>query len=281
MDIDLLRTFLQVAQCSGFRKAAEKLYLTPSTVSFRIKLLEDRLRVRLFERKKQGAALTLAGRRLLPHAEAMLAAWNRACRELLLPDEAEVLLCLGAPEAIWRLFLSEGLVALRQRWPAWAIRTETAAVERLLTDVLDRLLDLAVTYDAPHLPGLAAEEIGRLRLWLVSSRAGQTLDQALAQDYVQVDWGRDVAAGYGGAAAGLNAAIQGAQPWLALAVLLEAGGAAWLPVPMVGAHIQAGRLFRVEGAPEIELAIQAVWRADAQESARMQAIIAALAPQAD
>ena len=40
LDFDLLRAFVAVAECGGFRHAAERLHLTQSTVSQQIKRLE-------------------------------------------------------------------------------------------------------------------------------------------------------------------------------------------------------------------------------------------------
>ena len=40
LEFDLLRAFVAVAECGGFRRAAEQLHLTQSTVSQQIKRLE-------------------------------------------------------------------------------------------------------------------------------------------------------------------------------------------------------------------------------------------------
>ena len=50
LDLELLRSFVAVADCGGFHRAAERLNLTQSTVSQQIKHLEDALRCRLFYR---------------------------------------------------------------------------------------------------------------------------------------------------------------------------------------------------------------------------------------
>ena len=58
MDIDLARTFLEVVACGNFVGAAEQLNVTQSTVSMRIRSLEQQLGRSLFERSKAGASLT-------------------------------------------------------------------------------------------------------------------------------------------------------------------------------------------------------------------------------
>lgn len=57
MDINLARTFLEVAARGSFIVAAERLHLTQTAVSARIRILEEQLGRRLFVRNKAGHAL--------------------------------------------------------------------------------------------------------------------------------------------------------------------------------------------------------------------------------
>ena len=65
MDIALARTFLMVAETGSFIDAARKMNVTQSTVSARIKVLEEQFGRSLFERSRNGATLTGAGLLLL------------------------------------------------------------------------------------------------------------------------------------------------------------------------------------------------------------------------
>src|SRR5699024_4468013 len=59
-----LDTFLCVAECGSFNKAAEKLYISPPAVIKQINLLEESLGVKLFVRTHRGLVLTEAGKSL-------------------------------------------------------------------------------------------------------------------------------------------------------------------------------------------------------------------------
>lgn len=74
MDLEALRTFLEVHRTGGFSAAARTLHRTQPAISRRLTQLEDALGVPLFERIAGGIALSQAGRVLLPHAERVLAA---------------------------------------------------------------------------------------------------------------------------------------------------------------------------------------------------------------
>ena len=84
MDIELLKTFLEVRRTRHFGKAAENLFLTQAAVSARIRQLERLLGVKLFIRSRNNIQLTSEGERLVGHAQTVLLAWSRARQELAL-----------------------------------------------------------------------------------------------------------------------------------------------------------------------------------------------------
>jgi len=64
MELYQLRTFLAVSEEGNLTRASEKLFTSQPAVSGQIKLLEDELGMRLFERSSRGMALTHQGRLL-------------------------------------------------------------------------------------------------------------------------------------------------------------------------------------------------------------------------
>jgi DNA-binding transcriptional LysR family regulator len=73
-----LRYFVAVAEELHFTRAAERLYLSQPALSKQIRMLERQIGAELFERDRQGVALTPVGVALLPHARRVLAAWDEA-----------------------------------------------------------------------------------------------------------------------------------------------------------------------------------------------------------
>ena len=65
MDIDALKTFIEVNRTRHFGQAARNLYVSQSTVSARIKLLEEQVGLPLFVRQRNNIQLTAAGEKLL------------------------------------------------------------------------------------------------------------------------------------------------------------------------------------------------------------------------
>ena len=67
MQIELLDTFLDLIETRNFNRTAERLGITQSTVSSRIRSLETLLDKQLFIRGKSGTEPTVAGIRCASH----------------------------------------------------------------------------------------------------------------------------------------------------------------------------------------------------------------------
>ncbi|MFE6888699.1 LysR substrate-binding domain-containing protein [Streptomyces sp. NPDC057694] len=73
-----LRYFTAVADELNFTRAAERLYVSQPALSKQIRALERQLGAELFVRDRRTVRLTGVGEALLPHARALLAAWESA-----------------------------------------------------------------------------------------------------------------------------------------------------------------------------------------------------------
>jgi DNA-binding transcriptional LysR family regulator len=99
LEFDLLRAFVAVAECGGFRRAAERLHLTQSTVSQQIKRLEQETSRALFVRNTRAVALTDEGEMLLGDARRLLQLEEDARHRLTAPRLSGVVR-LGAVEEV-------------------------------------------------------------------------------------------------------------------------------------------------------------------------------------
>lgn len=81
VDFECLRYFDATAATLNFRAAAERLAVSPSVVSFRIRQLEEQVGTQLFSRSTRHVQLTPGGERLVPHVRKLLEA-TAQCREI-------------------------------------------------------------------------------------------------------------------------------------------------------------------------------------------------------
>ena len=68
LDLRYLKYAIHVAEAGSFRRAADRLSISQSTVSRRVQMLERQLGVSLFKRTRSGAGLTPEGERFLQQA---------------------------------------------------------------------------------------------------------------------------------------------------------------------------------------------------------------------
>jgi DNA-binding transcriptional LysR family regulator len=72
IDLDLVRCFVTVVESGGFTQASERLHLTQSAVTLKIKRLEDLLGQRLFVKTVPPLELTLESEIVLGYAFRLL-----------------------------------------------------------------------------------------------------------------------------------------------------------------------------------------------------------------
>jgi DNA-binding transcriptional LysR family regulator len=145
LNLDQLRTFIEVIQASSFSGAAARLNLTQPAVSLQIRQLETRLGVRLIERVGRRATPTAAGAELLAYAgqiEAAVATAVEAMAEHATGMIGRVRLGTGATACIY--LLPPVLRALRQRLPSLEIVVSTGNAVDILRLLEENALDLGL-----------------------------------------------------------------------------------------------------------------------------------------
>ena len=248
MDINLARTFLEVAASGSFIAAAERLHLTPTAVSARIRMLEEQLGRRLFVRNKAGARLTPAGERLTRHATTLIQVWERARQQVALPPGRVDGVSVGGELSLWHPLLADWLIWMHHECPKIALRAEVDAPIRLLDRVQDGSLDLAVLYNPPQRPDLIADLLVEEKLIMVTTASERLMNP---EDYVYVDWGPAFAANHQAAFPDLsNPPVSISLGPLALTYILTVGGCGYFRIGTARPFLANGRLYRVDGAPE-------------------------------
>lgn len=257
MDVTQARTFLEIAHSGSFVAAAERLHLTQTAVSARIRTLEELLGRRLFIRNKAGARLTPAGERLVRHATTMIQVWERARDQVALPPGRKFGVSLGGELSLWHPLLADWLTWMHQECPEVALRTEVDNPANLLTRVEDASLDIAVLYNPPPRPGLVVELLLEEKLVLLTTALDGRLDP---KTYVQVDWGPAFADNQGAAFPELvNPPVSISLGPLALTHILTVGGCGYFRLGTAQPFLQGGRLRRVADAPEFSHSAYAVY----------------------
>jgi DNA-binding transcriptional LysR family regulator len=262
MDTEVIRTFLEIVAQRSFGAAAERLHVAQTTVSARIKLLEERLGRPLFIRNKSGAELTPAGEQLLRYAPSFVQLWERARHQVALPANKQAVLAVGGELSLWNPLLLKWLVWMREAATEVAVRAKVGIAADLNTQVSEGVLDLAVLYTPQHRPGLEIELLMKDTLVLVTTDPDP--ERMIGADYVYVDWGPDFALHHSLSFPDLTdpGLFVGLGP-LALSYILEAGGSGYFRLRAVQPYLDGGALHRVPDAPEFSYPAYAVYGTNA------------------
>lgn len=240
MDIALARTFLMVAETGSFIEAARKLNITQSTVSARIKNLEDLFSRALFDRSKNGAELTTAGEQFQKHALALVRVWQHAQLEVGLSGHHRDHLSIGAQATLWDGFLLKWIVWFRQNAPDVAISASASLSAVMIQRLLEGTLDLAVMYRPGQPPGMTVEHLFDEEFVLVTSTTGR---RRHSSDYVLVDWGPEFQAEHAATYPDLaNPSVNLDLGSLGLDFLLANEASGYFPRRLVKPHLARKRL---------------------------------------
>jgi DNA-binding transcriptional LysR family regulator len=247
LEIEELRTFVEVADAGGVSAAALRLGVAKSIVSRRLSRLEADLGVQLLARTTRGAALTEAGTTFRDYAARICAEIDIA-RETILPDgELRGRLRIAAPLSFGPTHFAHVLAQMAQRYPQ--LQIQTCYSDRFV-DLIAEGYDCAIRVGYLQDSNLLARRVGPLYGKLVAS-----------PDYIRTHGApqrpEDVPSH--------EALMQGTESWqfmdgdrivtvyprgrfkadnaLALAAAAVAGlGIAWIPDGVTDEHVQSGAL---------------------------------------
>ena len=266
MDINLARTFLAVVETGSFVEAAERVHVTQSTVSSRIKTLEEEIRQPLFERSKAGATLTPAGQQFQKHAIALVRIWEHARLEVSLAEQHEDHLSVGGQYSLWDGFLLKWVAMMRSRLPQIAVTASLGTSGSLMDRLTEGSLDLGLMYRPVQRPGLTVEHLFDEELVLVSS--GEGAAAGIGKDYVFVNWGQEFQADHAMAFPEIR------QPGLFLDLgslgvnyLLDNKASGYFPLRVARPLMTSGRLKQVKRAPRFVYPAYAVYPEERDEEA--------------
>lgn len=161
-----IETFYWIARLGSFHAAARQLYITQPSVSGRIREMELDLGCALFERTGGRARLTEAGKSIQSQAEQMLSL-AREIQDETSTGKLRGLLRLGVVETVAHLALPGLIRQLNATRPDLRIELAVDVGARLMKQLEERQLDVAITTDAAASDGISLHPLGEVDLaWL-------------------------------------------------------------------------------------------------------------------
>ena len=240
MNLTELRTFLAIIETGSLVQASETLNVTQSTVTARLKALEDELGQRLINRQKSGASLTAAGVRLQRYATTISDLWQQARQETALPDGMHSVCNMACHPDLWPDLGVRLFDHIKTTQPHIALSIWTGGQYDLAHWLDNGLVDLALTYWPSTRKAKLTNELPPDRLILVSSDIDDPAQ--IDKGYVYVEGGDDFGRAHATEfAKSPTPRLSFGTACLGLDHLLKNGGAAFLPArlvqPYLGKHL--------------------------------------------
>lgn len=166
---DDIRIFLVCAKEPSFRKAAEKLHISSSTVVRRIDQLEEALGVRLFNRLPEGSELTQEALAIKDSALNMeKSLFELVHKRMQSDDAANGRVSISITEGLGAYWLMPRLVDFQRQFPNLIFNVQCAMES---ADVLRLEADVSIQFERPTNPELLVTKLGRIHVYPFASKS--------------------------------------------------------------------------------------------------------------
>lgn len=248
VNVEALATFVAILEEGSLVAAAERLHVTPSTITARLQTLEREIGHPLVHRSKSGATPTPVGRRIRRNAETMLALWEQTRRTAALADLTTDHVAIGCDPDLWVGVAARVMSALDEYAPISGRTIRHGSAADLADWQRDGLTDISVTYVPTANAGQQIRSAPDDELILVGTEPDRPTH--FDPGYVFVDGGDDFARDH--AAAFATAAISRItfeSATTALTHLRENGGSAYIPRRLAVDGLDGGWLHHLHDSP--------------------------------
>ncbi len=170
LEVRDLEAVVAIAEEGSVTAAGERLHVTQSALSHRLRDAEDRLGVPLFVRLKKKMLLTPAGEKLLDSARTVLDQLHRVGLEIR-DDNGHSSGAIRVSTECYTCYhwLPAMLESFGARYPKVEIRIDAAATHQPVEALLAGRLDVAIVSNEPREPGLNIEPLFEDDLMMVLS----------------------------------------------------------------------------------------------------------------
>ena len=251
MQIVLIDTFLDLCETRSFNQTAERLGVTQSTISGRVKSLETIVGVRLFQRSRSGTSLTVHGLRFEPHARGLRHDWVTALNATRDTALAGVTFRIGMQHDLIGIDIKRLIGRLRDILPDTAFLFEADYSGQMCSDLISGQQDIAILYSPRIQPDLYFETLGEVSYVMVSTDATH-LDKIDRQTYILANYSASFAHAHAALLPGFtHVSLSIGQNTAMVDLLTSLSGSAYVLEHSARAMVTSGSCHLVEDAPAI------------------------------
>jgi len=250
---ELVETFLDLTKTMNFNHTADRLNVSQSTISSRIRVLEDQMGASLFTRGRSGAKLTPAGERFQAHAHELYNAWTRAMRDVSEAEGFEASLYISAQLSLVSSVFYDLIEAFDKRMPNLFLKLEADYSGQIMRDLSAGEIDIGILFSPSWSPDLYIEPLSAFSFRMVSTLTDQ-MEEVGKDGYIYANYSplferfhRDLLPGL------TQGAMTVGYEGLSIELLRQRGGTAYLPESQIPKlQVELPDLQIVKDAPLIQ-----------------------------
>ncbi|TYP48402.1 selenium metabolism-associated LysR family transcriptional regulator [Thermosediminibacter litoriperuensis] len=145
MNINLLKSFIAIAETQSLSRAAERLFVTQPALSQQIKQLETHFSVQLIERTNRGIVLTEAGRILFDYANRIVSTYEDLEKNM---DDFRASisgnLTVGASSIVGGYAVPCSIFIFKEKYPETNIKLKVGNRRQILEELRNGAVDVAI-----------------------------------------------------------------------------------------------------------------------------------------
>ncbi|MCQ9615727.1 LysR family transcriptional regulator [Paenalcaligenes niemegkensis] len=173
MTFQQLEAVYWVSSLGSFSAASDRLFVTQSTISMRIRKLEKELGVDLFDRSSNTIQLTLSGLEFMQYARRILDLRTELVQNVASSDAFSGQVRLGVAEVVSSTWLPKLIESISAQYPKVRLEIEMALTEELVEALKRGTLDLILAPGKVPTTGLTTVTLGAVEFsWMASPVLG-------------------------------------------------------------------------------------------------------------
>jgi DNA-binding transcriptional LysR family regulator len=197
MDFEQLKTFANLSNSNNFTRTAEEMNVVQSTVTTRIKMLEEEVGETLFLRRTRNVELTDSGKTFLTYVTKTLEIMDEGMKATRIQSKFSESLVIGGMNSLWETPILEQINQYQSSNPSTSLRLITGHSEDIIEKIRYGLIDVGFVYNPLYSSMFNVEVVKEESILLVGARQlVEKLSLLTSKDlkdipFIHYNWGSD------------------------------------------------------------------------------------------
>ena len=200
----------------------------------------------------------------------MLNTLRMAKQDVALAAEQIAQISIAGTPNTWDVYIHDAISKIYSNQPHISLIAEILSREQLTRGLLERTLDVAILFDPPKVEELKIESLYMFNLVPVTTFDHEVISPADVKRYIMIDWGMSFINWHAKEVSGISIpAMRTCTARIALDLMLQCGGSAYLPDMLAKPFIEQGKLFAIDSLPIFERELFSAFHKENENEARI------------